>query len=117
MLLCFSVPQTLILSRACGFDINWAEVLLSQYVILGHAHYLQEYLQHLQINDNIIENTVKGWVLLLTYKILDKCFFYFLLNERSRLRVIQKLIIIIFFSSFFKNYLRVKNYLNYTNII
>ncbi|XP_049306880.1 uncharacterized protein LOC105234258 [Bactrocera dorsalis] len=58
-----SVPQTLILSRACGFDINWAEVLLSQYVILGHAHYLQEYLQHLQINDNIIENTVKGFQL------------------------------------------------------
>lgn len=67
IILYFSVPQTLILSRACGFDISWAEVLLSQYVVLGHAHYLQEYLQHLQINDNIIENTVKGWVLLLIY--------------------------------------------------
>uniref|UniRef100_W8BC60 Spatacsin n=2 Tax=Ceratitis capitata TaxID=7213 RepID=W8BC60_CERCA len=58
-----SVPQSLILSRAYGYDINWSEVLLSQYVILGHANYLQEYLQHMQINDNIIENTVKGFQL------------------------------------------------------
>ncbi|XP_053966842.1 uncharacterized protein LOC128868592 [Anastrepha ludens] len=58
-----SVPQSLILSRAYGYDVNWSEVLLSQYVILGHTNYLQEYLQHLQINDNIIDNTIKGFQL------------------------------------------------------
>ncbi|XP_017486027.1 PREDICTED: uncharacterized protein LOC108374563 isoform X1 [Rhagoletis zephyria] len=58
-----SVPQALILSRACGYDINWSEVLLSQYIILGHTNYLQEYLQYLQVSDNIIDNTVKGFQL------------------------------------------------------
>ncbi|KAI8037536.1 hypothetical protein M5D96_009689 [Drosophila gunungcola] len=59
-----SVPQTLILSRAYGYDINWSEAILSQFVVLQVGNYLQEYLCHQRINDDVIEQVVKGYLLL-----------------------------------------------------
>ncbi|XP_017959195.2 spatacsin [Drosophila navojoa] len=58
-----SVPQTLILSRAYGYDINWSEALLSQFVLLQRANYLQQYLSHQRISDSVIEQVVKGYIL------------------------------------------------------
>lgn len=58
-----SVPQTLILSRAYGYDINWSEALLSQFVVLQRRNYLLEYRCHQRINDNVIEQVVKGYIL------------------------------------------------------
>ncbi|KAH8407414.1 hypothetical protein KR222_008422 [Zaprionus bogoriensis] len=58
-----SVPQTLILGRAYGYDINWSEALLMQFVVLQRRNYLLEYRSHLRINDNIIEQVVKGYIL------------------------------------------------------
>ncbi|XP_037954698.1 spatacsin-like [Teleopsis dalmanni] len=56
-----SVPQTLILSRALGFDVNWTEAILSQYVISNKKTYLSDYLAYLDLNDGIITNIVKGY--------------------------------------------------------
>ncbi|XP_017079110.1 spatacsin [Drosophila eugracilis] len=58
-----SVPQTLILGRAYGYDINWSEAILSQFVVLQVGTYLQEYLCHQRINDDVIEQVVKGYLL------------------------------------------------------
>uniref|UniRef100_A0A6P4EIZ7 Spatacsin n=1 Tax=Drosophila rhopaloa TaxID=1041015 RepID=A0A6P4EIZ7_DRORH len=58
-----SVPQTLILSRAYGYDINWSEAILSQFLVLQVTNYLQEYLCHQRINDDVIEQVVKGYLL------------------------------------------------------
>ncbi|EDW02695.1 spatacsin [Drosophila grimshawi] len=58
-----SVPQTLILSRACGYDVNWSEALLTQFVVLQRCNYLHEYRCHQRINDNVIEQVVKGYLL------------------------------------------------------
>ncbi|KAH8233205.1 hypothetical protein KR026_005345 [Drosophila bipectinata] len=58
-----SVPQTLILGRAYGFDINWSEALLSQFVLLQVPNYLMEYRCHQRINDDVIEQVVKGYLL------------------------------------------------------
>ncbi|XP_017003047.3 spatacsin [Drosophila takahashii] len=58
-----SVPQTLILGRAYGYDINWSEAILSQFVVLQVGNYLQEYLCHQRINDDVIEQVVKGYLL------------------------------------------------------
>ncbi|XP_017024750.1 spatacsin [Drosophila kikkawai] len=58
-----SVPQTLILSRAYNYDVNWSEALLSQFVLLQVSNYLQEYLCHQRINDDVIEQAVKGYLL------------------------------------------------------
>lgn len=55
-----SVPQTLILGRAYGYDINWSEALLTQFVLLQRRNYLAEYRSHLRMNDNIIEQIIKG---------------------------------------------------------
>lgn len=57
-----SVPQALILSRAYGYDISWSEAILSQFVVLQGVNYLQEYLCHQRINDDVIEQIVKGYV-------------------------------------------------------
>ncbi|XP_059218694.1 uncharacterized protein LOC106084269 [Stomoxys calcitrans] len=56
-----SVPQALIFSRAYGYDINWSEALLSQYIIQTKQTYLEEFLQELEITDDCIENVVKGF--------------------------------------------------------
>ncbi|XP_068146552.1 spatacsin [Drosophila tropicalis] len=58
-----SVPQSLILSRAYGYDLNWSEALLCHFVILQRGNYLKEYLCHQVINDDIIEQAVKGYLL------------------------------------------------------
>ncbi|KAH8402411.1 hypothetical protein KR009_011843 [Drosophila setifemur] len=58
-----SVPQTLILSRAYGYDINWSEAILSQFVVLQVSNYLQDYLYHQRITDDVIEQVVKGYLL------------------------------------------------------
>nr|NP_001286748.1 uncharacterized protein Dmel_CG13531, isoform C [Drosophila melanogaster]NP_611726.1 uncharacterized protein Dmel_CG13531, isoform B [Drosophila melanogaster]AAF46913.1 uncharacterized protein Dmel_CG13531, isoform B [Drosophila melanogaster]AHN56543.1 uncharacterized protein Dmel_CG13531, isoform C [Drosophila melanogaster] len=58
-----SVPQALILSRAYGYDISWSEAILSQFVVLQGVNYLQEYLCHQRINDDVIEQIVKGYLL------------------------------------------------------
>ncbi|XP_060660737.1 spatacsin [Drosophila nasuta] len=58
-----SVPQTLILSRAYGYDVNWSDALLTQFVVLQRRNYLQEYLCHQRINDNVIEQVAKGYIL------------------------------------------------------
>ncbi|XP_030556362.1 spatacsin isoform X1 [Drosophila novamexicana] len=57
------VPQTLILSRAYGHDVNWSEALLTQFVLLQRRSYLQDYRGHQRINDNVIEQVVKGYIL------------------------------------------------------
>ncbi|XP_058978649.1 uncharacterized protein LOC101894184 [Musca domestica] len=56
-----SVSQSLILSRAYGYDINWSEALLSQYIILTNKSYFIDFLQQIDITDDIIENVVKGF--------------------------------------------------------
>ncbi|XP_073847548.1 spatacsin [Musca autumnalis] len=56
-----SVPQALILSRAYGYDINWSEALLSQYIIQVNNSYFIDFLQQIDITDDIIENVVKGF--------------------------------------------------------
>lgn len=56
----FSVPQSLILSRAFGYEINWSEGLLNQFVVKMKRSYLSEFLQHVEISDDIIENVIKG---------------------------------------------------------
>ncbi|KAH8371548.1 hypothetical protein KR093_007963 [Drosophila rubida] len=58
-----SVPQTLILSRAYGYDVNWSEALLTQFVVLQRRNYLHGYRCHQRINDNVIEQVVKGYIL------------------------------------------------------
>ncbi|ALC42547.1 CG13531 [Drosophila busckii] len=58
-----SVPQSLILSRALGYDINWSDALLSQFVLQQKRSYLQQYRYHQRINDNVIEQIVKGYLL------------------------------------------------------
>uniref|UniRef100_A0A1A9UYI2 Spatacsin_C domain-containing protein n=1 Tax=Glossina austeni TaxID=7395 RepID=A0A1A9UYI2_GLOAU len=57
-LICYelSVPQSLIISRAFGYEINWSEGLLNQFVIKMKRSYLSEFLQHVEISDDIIEN-------------------------------------------------------------
>ncbi|KAH8305915.1 hypothetical protein KR018_003648 [Drosophila ironensis] len=57
------VPQAMILSRAYGFDINWSEALFSQFVVLQVPNYLQEYLCHQSINDDVIEQVVKSYLI------------------------------------------------------
>ncbi|XP_001360514.2 spatacsin [Drosophila pseudoobscura] len=57
-----SVPQTLILSRAYGYDINWSEAILSQFVLQQNPLYLQEYLCHQRLSDDVIEQVVKGYL-------------------------------------------------------
>lgn len=54
------MPQALILGRAYNYDINWSEALLTQFVLLQRRNYLQDYRSHLRINDNIIEQVIKG---------------------------------------------------------
>uniref|UniRef100_A0A1A9W2C1 Spatacsin_C domain-containing protein n=1 Tax=Glossina brevipalpis TaxID=37001 RepID=A0A1A9W2C1_9MUSC len=56
-----SVPQSLIISRAFGYEINWAEGLLSQFIIQMKHSYLNEFLQYVEISDDVIENVVKGF--------------------------------------------------------
>ncbi|XP_030386923.1 spatacsin [Scaptodrosophila lebanonensis] len=58
-----SVAQTLILSRAYSYDINWSEALLSQFVLLQKQNFLNDYQYHQRINDDVIEQVVKGYVL------------------------------------------------------
>ncbi|KAL9895866.1 spatacsin [Glossina fuscipes fuscipes] len=62
-LICYelSVPQSLIISRAFGYDINWSEGLLNQFVIKTKRSYLTEFLQHVEVSDDIIENVIKGF--------------------------------------------------------
>ncbi|KAM7361267.1 uncharacterized protein ACRADG_010893 isoform 2-T2 [Cochliomyia hominivorax] len=58
-----SVSQTLILSRAYGYDINWSEALIYQFVINLKRSYLNDFLQQVDITDDIIENSIK-WLIL-----------------------------------------------------
>ncbi|XP_065367464.1 uncharacterized protein LOC135960161 [Calliphora vicina] len=54
-----SVSQTLILSRAYGYDINWSEAIIYQYVIKLKRSYMNDFLQQVDITDDIIENAIK----------------------------------------------------------
>ncbi|XP_055839767.1 spatacsin [Episyrphus balteatus] len=57
------VPQAMILSRAYSLEINWAEAILFQYVVLERKAYLTEFQNQMHISDSIIENVVKGFQL------------------------------------------------------
>lgn len=54
------MSQALVLSRSYGYDINWSEALMHQFVILSKTSYINDLLQHVDITDEMIENVVKG---------------------------------------------------------
>ncbi|KNC31813.1 hypothetical protein FF38_12434 [Lucilia cuprina] len=67
-----SVYQTLILSRAYGFDINWSEALIYQFVIKLKRSYLNDFIQQVDITDDIIENAIKCFQLQCNQQTISK---------------------------------------------
>lgn len=51
----------------CGyydiFDVNWSEILLHQYVILDRKEYLNDFMDQMDLSDNIIENIIRNFQL------------------------------------------------------
>lgn len=49
----------------CGFydnfDVNWSEILLYQYVILDKKEYLNDFLEHMDLSDTIIESIIRSF--------------------------------------------------------
>ncbi|XP_050076424.1 uncharacterized protein LOC126563760 [Anopheles maculipalpis] len=54
-----TVPQTLIVGRAYGIEINWPGAIYQHYIIQGEAPYLVDYLDRLPLTDAMIEMLVK----------------------------------------------------------
>lgn len=57
------VPQALILSRVCPYEIFWTEAIFNQYVILGREQYVQDYSARKELSDEMIENILKNYLL------------------------------------------------------
>lgn len=49
----------------CGFyehfDVNWPEILLHQYVISDRKEYLNDFLEQMDLSDNIVENIIRNF--------------------------------------------------------
>lgn len=59
---CFSIPQSLILSRAYPYEITWTESIFNQYVLQGKSDYIIEYCVRMELSDDMIEHLVKNFI-------------------------------------------------------
>lgn len=57
-----SIPQALILSRACPYEIIWTESIFNQYVCQGKEQYLADYCLRMELTDEMIENLTKNFL-------------------------------------------------------
>jgi glycosylphosphatidylinositol transamidase (GPIT) subunit GPI8 len=54
-----SVPQSIILGRSHTFNINWTEAIYIRYVLMSDEKYFKDYLERMDLSENMIENIVK----------------------------------------------------------
>lgn len=57
----FSIPQSLILSRAYPFEIIWTEAIFNQFVVQGKDYYIIEYCVRMELTDSMVEHLVKSF--------------------------------------------------------
>lgn len=55
----YSVPQSIILSHAYPYEINWTEAMFNQYIVLSNEKFLIEFRDRHSLTDDMIENMVK----------------------------------------------------------
>lgn len=58
----FSIPQSLILSRAYPYEISWTESIFNQYILQGKEDYIVEYCVRMELTDDMIEHLVKNFL-------------------------------------------------------
>lgn len=54
-----SVPQSIILSHAYPYEINWTEAMFNQYILLSNDKFLIDFCDRFSLTDEMIENLVK----------------------------------------------------------
>lgn len=55
----YSVPQSIILSHAYPYEINWTEAMFNQYILLANEKFLTDFCDRHSLTDEMIENLVK----------------------------------------------------------